>query len=369
MIYRITYYFANLIIRVFYRKIFITGLENIPKDKPLLLVSNHPSGFLEPIIMACTFPIDLHFLVRGDLFEKKALRWLLISTNQIPIYRFKDGIAALRNNQKTIKKTIEILQQNKAVIIFAEGSTNADWYVRELKKGMARMAFQCIDGKPDLDLHILPIGVCFAKSEDPGTEAVLNIGKPISVKEYYSKNAAEAKVKMDELTHITHEKVKELTLHLEERNHEKVLRSKWKEISINEHDTFLPRISTTQSPFHKLKEIANGLNDGIAYNIGSKTRNKWLSYILAPLAFPGFLFWFIPVFSGFSLAKKFVKYREFVSSVRASASGGLCLIYLLILLPFLFYFLGAVKSIVFILFIFISGFIAVMIWEDYKLNG
>lgn len=47
MVYRI-YYFANIILRVYYRKIHVYGLDTIPKDKPLLIVSNHPSGFLSP---------------------------------------------------------------------------------------------------------------------------------------------------------------------------------------------------------------------------------------------------------------------------------------------------------------------------------
>jgi 1-acyl-sn-glycerol-3-phosphate acyltransferase len=367
MIYKIVYYFANVIIRVFYRKIFITGLDNIPKDKPLLLVSNHPNGFLEPIIMACTFPIDLHFLVRGDLFEKKSLRWLLVATNQIPIYRFRDGMAALRNNQKTIGKTIEILQQNKAVIIFAEGSTNGDYFVRELKKGMARMAFQCIDGKPDLDLHILPVGIVFAKSEDPGTEVMLNVGKPIPVKSYYEKNAALAKQQMEKMTVDVRNEIEKLALHLEDRTHEQAIRNDWRNLSFKQYDTFLPRVQY-ESPFPQLKAKEATLNAGNYEATSIPKRNKWLSGLLFPLSIPGWLFFFLPVFCGFQLSKKYVKQREFKSSVKASASGGLSLIYILILLPILMITLGWWQAIVFIGLMFLSGFIALMIWEDVKLN-
>jgi len=70
MIYKIFWFWANIAIRVFYGKIEVSGLENVPKDGPLLIASNHPNGFLEPIIMACLFPRDLHFMVRGDGFRK-----------------------------------------------------------------------------------------------------------------------------------------------------------------------------------------------------------------------------------------------------------------------------------------------------------
>ena len=56
MVYRIIYYFANLIIRVYYCKIHVYGLDTIPKDKPLLIVSNHPSGFWNPSSWPVPFP-------------------------------------------------------------------------------------------------------------------------------------------------------------------------------------------------------------------------------------------------------------------------------------------------------------------------
>ncbi|HPK09706.1 MAG TPA: 1-acyl-sn-glycerol-3-phosphate acyltransferase, partial [Saprospiraceae bacterium] len=116
---------ANIVIRLYYRRIYISGLENIPTDKPVMIASNHPNGFLEPIIMACIWPRDLSFLVRGDLYDNKFLQPLLKATNEIPIYRFKDGFASLRNNQKTIQTVVDQLKASRHIIIFIEGGTEA----------------------------------------------------------------------------------------------------------------------------------------------------------------------------------------------------------------------------------------------------
>jgi 1-acyl-sn-glycerol-3-phosphate acyltransferase len=357
MVYRFLYYFANLIIRIYYRKIHVDGLAQIPTDKPLLIVSNHPNGFLEPIMMACLFPIDLHFLVRGDLFENKALKWLLVSTNQVPIYRFKDGIAALRNNQKTIAKTIEVLNQNKAIIIFPEGSTDGDWHLREFKKGMARMAFQCIDGSPDLDLHILPVGVVFSKSEATGSEVILKAGKAFSIKDFYSKNAKEAKDQMDVMTKYTYDRVKELMIHLDNKSNEKIIRNEWNNFNANsKYNNFLPRINKDNDVFLHLKNVAEKLNSNTFTSSSPKELSRdVVSYFSFLIGIPGMLFFALPLGLGLFITKKYVKQREFVSSVRAASSGFLVLLYLIVSFIVGTILFGFFKTLAILAFFFLSG--------------
>ncbi|MFM2392165.1 MAG: hypothetical protein RLZZ546_142 [Bacteroidota bacterium] len=360
MIYRILFYFANIVIRIYYRKIHVTGLESIPKNKPLIIVSNHPNGFLEPIIMACLFPIELHFLVRGDLFEKKALRWLLTSTNQVPIYRFKDGIAALRNNQKTIAKTLEVLNRNKAIIIFAEGSTDSSWFLREFKKGMARMAFQCLDENPNLDLQILPVGVVFQKSSSPGTEVMLNVGEAFAVNPYYVKNAREAKDKMDALTLDTYNKIKKLVIHIEDDSHTSLVHKAWKLYSSRHHDWFLPRVTHDQDIFSYVKKSISSSNEVPPLKNGKYFILNLFSFILG---IPGFIFWILPVYFGEKITKQFVKEEEFVSSIKASSTAGLCVIYSIVLLIPMIYFLGISKAFLLLIAFSISGIFMLAAWE------
>lgn len=367
MVYRFLYYFANLIIRLYYRKFYIHGLDQIPNDKPLLIVSNHPNGFLEPIVMACLFPIDLHFLVRGDLFENKALRWLLVSTNQVPIYRFKDGIAALRNNQKTIEKTIEVLKQNKAVIIFAEGSTDAAWHVRELKKGMARMAFQCLDGSPDLDLHILPIGVTFQELDQPGTDVILNAGQAFSVKPFYTKNAKEAKDKMDQLTDFTRQEIQKLTIHLNTPDGEPHLKLMWKNYIHKISSSFLPRVIENNDLYYQLKMEEALLNEGKRSEVKPIAYTSYAHYLFIPFALVGFIAWFLPVSLGFFITKKYVKQIEFISSVRAASSGFLVLLYSLVALIIGWCYAVISYTIGAYFILFICGIVTVYVWERQKL--
>ena len=86
--YRFVRPLARIALKTYFSKIYLNGLEKIPADKPIILAANHPSAFLEPCILATTLPRPLHFMVRGDLFQKPLYRALLMSLHMIPMYRF-----------------------------------------------------------------------------------------------------------------------------------------------------------------------------------------------------------------------------------------------------------------------------------------
>lgn len=211
------YSFLKILVRralkIFFKRIYVSGLENIKMDRPQLIASNHPSGFMEPLIMACFFPKSLHFLVRGDVFDKKWLRPLLKNTNQIPIFRYKDGFSRLRENAQNMDESSSVLLENKNLLIFVEGSTQSIKKLRPLQKGIARIGFQALEKNPDLNLEILPVGINFTFTSLFNDEVMLKIGKPISVKAYLTeyhkdKNQATEKLLFDTyklmLPHVVH---------------------------------------------------------------------------------------------------------------------------------------------------------------------
>ncbi|MBK6903255.1 MAG: hypothetical protein IPH04_10715 [Saprospirales bacterium] len=69
MLYPITRPLAKIALSVFFRKLYLSGLENIDWEKPVILAANHPTAFIEPCILACWLPKPLHFMVRGDFFS------------------------------------------------------------------------------------------------------------------------------------------------------------------------------------------------------------------------------------------------------------------------------------------------------------
>ncbi|MGB3085528.1 MAG: 1-acyl-sn-glycerol-3-phosphate acyltransferase, partial [Saprospiraceae bacterium] len=161
MFYKILKIWAQLAFRLYFRRIFIQGKENIPKKGPVIFLVNHPNSFLEACIIAAYQHRDLHFLVRGDMFDKKWLLPILKSTYQIPIFRFKDGFGKLRNNKSTFDQSFQVLSEGNALLLFPEASSMLVKYLRPLQKGASRLAIGTLEEKNVDSLTIIPTGIYY----------------------------------------------------------------------------------------------------------------------------------------------------------------------------------------------------------------
>ena len=178
---------VQLAIKVYFRNIFLSGLNNLPRKKPYLIAMNHPTAFLEPVIMAANINKPIHFLARGDHFNKTFYRFLLNQAKMIPVFRQKEsGFGSLKNNYDTFFRCYEYISKGELVALFPEGRTEHEKRLRPLQRGVARIAFGTLTHFPHLDdLYIVPVGVSYADALSFRTTAVLHIGEPMSVSNYF----------------------------------------------------------------------------------------------------------------------------------------------------------------------------------------
>jgi len=133
---------------------------------------------MEASIMGTILGRPLHYLVRGDMFHPK-FQWLFNWTNQIPIYRQKDGISNLRKNASSFELTYRKLADGEAVLIFPEAKTILEKRMRPIQRGTAHLAFGTLPFvKEGEELLILPVGVNFTEPRLPGTDVVVRFGPP-----------------------------------------------------------------------------------------------------------------------------------------------------------------------------------------------
>ncbi len=343
MLYQFLKILVRIALKLFFKRIYISGLENIKSDRPQLVASNHPSGFMEPLIMACFFPKSLHFLVRGDLFEKKWLRSLLVSTNQIPIFRFKDGFSQLRKNSQTIDASTQVLLDNKNLLIFAEGSTQSIKKLRPLQKGFARIGFQALEKNPDLELEILPVGINFTFSALFNDEVMLKIGQPIAVKPYFETYMHDKNLAMEDILKDTFQAMLPNVVHLEDQSQlpafeDLVLLTRKNVMVDTPHPVYLPTterleaeialansfnmldVATSKSLSDQLSKLKIHYSKKLQLTSDIlKTKvnlSKWLILILGfvPAIF-GLLFHALPIVGAWLFMSAKVKQREFKSSL------------------------------------------------------
>lgn len=336
--------FAKVTIRIYFRKLHIKGREKIPMDGPLIIASNHPNSFAEPIIYATNLRRQLHFLVRGDVFENPIAAWILRQTNQIPIYRIRDGFKSLKRNNETFEACYSKLNEKEALVIFSEGLCVMEKRLRPLKKGTARIALGTIETKgPQDDFMILPVGVNYTHGDRYRREVMVNFGDPIKVSDYwkwYQNDPGEAISKM---TAQIEEAIRPLVIEVKKKDREWLYNSLMDIVNSQIPYKALPVIENSDDRFQRemcLAEIINswseeetiamtekvealkklylkGLEHYQLKNIDGPDKLAWLwVFPLSVIGLPGVLLHLLPFLLSIYLASWFKQTIEFYTPVR-----------------------------------------------------
>ncbi len=360
------YYLVRPIARIgiwmYYRKIFLSHTDRIPKNKPVILAANHPTGFMEPCVMAVFMWRPLYFLVRGDFFRKPIFNFLMRSLNMIPIYRKRDGnFRDLKSNYTSFAACYAALKENRTIMIFPEGSAVHEKRLRPIHKGISRLAYGAFQQYPDLeDLYIVPVGVSYTYSERPRSEMMVSCGEAISVRKLIKDSdnhfarfdrALRGELTermMDNLVHIKDQKDEPLVEHLQQIKRGKVAYESVFPV-LSREDALLKADRSIANPIDEwpedqktslLKESSSLLSElekaQIPLNIFAKDSkvSAWRVLALILWAIPvwvGYVFVFLPAQYAKRIADQKVKRTEFYSPILLSTHLGIFLIFYTIL--------------------------------------
>jgi 1-acyl-sn-glycerol-3-phosphate acyltransferase len=165
----------------YFNKIIVEGKENLPKNRPVILVANHQNALIDPLLLATHTRLNPWFLTRAAVFTNPFVCRLLHLIRMLPVYRLRDGFSTIQQNQQTFDSTYEVLRKNGTVVIFAEGSHSRVRNLRPLSKGFTRMAFGLKEKYPELEPLILPVGIGFSAHMRSGSTVRITFGKTIPV--------------------------------------------------------------------------------------------------------------------------------------------------------------------------------------------
>ncbi len=124
---------------LFCQKIYLKNKQLFSTKGSLLIIANHPNSFLDALVIGSFYKRRVYFLARGDAFKKPIHRFLLESLNMIPVYRLREGKEFLHLNDYAFTKSIQLLSQGEAVLIFIEGICLNTNELQPFKKGTARI--------------------------------------------------------------------------------------------------------------------------------------------------------------------------------------------------------------------------------------
>lgn len=164
---------VKFLVRIFTLVVFRVqtyGQENIEKDKPYIMCANHTSNWDPPILYTAT-KREMYMMAKEELFRNKFIYWFANKTNIFPVKRGKKDI-------ESIKKSIKVLNDNKILAIFPEGTRNGIIKNGKIQNGPAYLAART-------GVQVIPVKI--EGSFKPFTKVKIYYGKPLDFSSYKSK--------------------------------------------------------------------------------------------------------------------------------------------------------------------------------------
>jgi len=172
----------SVVLRIFFRRIEVSGLEHVPAQGPLLFVLNHPNGLVDPAFLLCLAPRRVSLLAKAPLFRMPVIGSFCRAFDAIPVHRRQDEGFDPAQNRETFETARTVLAREGAIAIFPEGASHSDPQLRPLRTGAARIALGAaamLAGPTPL--RIVPAGLYYRAKRTFRSAALLHFAEPLLV--------------------------------------------------------------------------------------------------------------------------------------------------------------------------------------------
>jgi glycerol-3-phosphate O-acyltransferase/dihydroxyacetone phosphate acyltransferase len=226
MLYNLLRFLMRITSSIFFRSISIRNKELVPASGPLMVLANHPSTFMDPIVVATILNRKVYFLAKGELFKSKFTKWLLPKFNMIPVYRKQDDPSLMNKNEETFIKCYEHLENGGAILMFPEGISITERKLKPIKTGAARIVLGA-EARNDFKLNtkIIHIGLNYENPHRFNRNLFVNINPAInasSYKEAYSNDSFKA---AQSLTDDITKELEKLVIDIEDKHTDELVKN------------------------------------------------------------------------------------------------------------------------------------------------
>jgi 1-acyl-sn-glycerol-3-phosphate acyltransferase len=171
----------KLALRVYFRHIEVSGLENVPAESPLIFVLNHQNALVDPVFPLCLAPRRVSFLAKAPLFRMPVIGYFVRALDSLPAYRRQDEGEDVSRNLETFAAARKLLARGGTIGIFPEGVSHDEPRLKALKTGAARIALGAVSSGEALDLEIVPVGLYYTEKTMFRSSALVHFGEPLPV--------------------------------------------------------------------------------------------------------------------------------------------------------------------------------------------
>ncbi|HBE40992.1 MAG TPA: hypothetical protein DDW27_07275 [Bacteroidales bacterium] len=203
---------------IFYRRVIVVGRENINPDHHLIYAPNHQNALMDALAVLFTHKGQPVFLARADIFKRKIIASILYFLKILPVYRIRDGFSTLKGNDEIFDKTVDVLRHGNGLVILPEGDHEGFRRLRQLKKGICRVAFNADEASGfEMKIKIIPVGLEFTNYQRFRQVLTVVYGKPVEVDEYHEIYKKSPEIALNELRDRLASEMKMLMVHIDSK--------------------------------------------------------------------------------------------------------------------------------------------------------
>ena len=114
----------------------VSGIENLPKHGPVLLLGNHIS-YIDFALIQWGTPRTIRFVVHDDYYSKPIFNWILRAVGAVSIRP--------ENSRNAMQSIVSLLNNDCVVGIFPEGHVSITGELSDLKRGFEKILSESKD--------------------------------------------------------------------------------------------------------------------------------------------------------------------------------------------------------------------------------
>ena len=155
----------------------VVGTENFPAEGSFLIAANHTSH-LDPPLVGSQIAKQMRFFARKSLWDNRLIGWWLSQVETIAVERDSGDVGA-------IKRVLQALKEDRAIVLFPEGTRSPNGKLQKPKAGVGLMA--CKTGVPVVPCRVFDSFEACGKGQlipNFGTPVSIVFGQPLAASDY-----------------------------------------------------------------------------------------------------------------------------------------------------------------------------------------
>ena len=184
--------FVNWHTRRAYRRFEVHGKKNLPRNGSTVFGVNHSNTLMDALVLLSSDNIRKVFIARGDIFKNPIVAKILTFMRILPIFRIRNGVAAVRQNDDSLNKAVDVLHDHVDLYLFPEGTHRTKHSLMRMGKGLFHIAVDANKQFGDqAPIYIIPTAIEYGDYFRYRSTALVNFGEPINVTEFFKQTKEE----------------------------------------------------------------------------------------------------------------------------------------------------------------------------------